>query len=74
MEKYLIYFDETPTSRKYLTYFYRNSVSDTKDIGDAIEFDEKQTALNLSEYLKRREKTNKYKVLCVKTTIEEVTE
>lgn len=74
MEKYLIYFDETPTSRKYVSYLYRNSISDTKDIGSAIEFDDKQTVINVCAYLNRRERVTKYKSLCIKTTIEEVIE
>ena len=73
-EKYLIYFDETPTSKKYLRYIYRSSISSDTDIGDAIEFDDKETALKIKDYLNRREDVNKYKVMCIKTTTEEVVE
>lgn len=73
MEKYIIYFDETQTSRKYLSTIYRNSTNESKDMGSAIEFDKKEMALGISEYLSKREK-QEYRVLCIKTTIEEVKE
>ena len=71
MEKYIIYCDETTTSRKYVYTIYRNSVSDSKDIGDAIEFYDKDTAISVKNYLSKREKED-YKVLCIKTTFDEV--
>lgn len=74
MEKYLIYFNDTPTSKRYVSTIYRNSSNDTTDIGDAIEFDNKDVALNVAEYLNKRTGTTKYKVLCIKTTMEEVVE
>ena len=36
MGKYLIYFNEGTASKKYIDDIYRDSVSDSKDIGDAI--------------------------------------
>ena len=74
MEKYIIYFNETSTSKKYVEYIYRNSVSNDTDMGDAIEFDDKETALKIRDYLNRREGTTKYKVVCIKTMVEEVVE
>ena len=74
MAKYIIYFNEGTASKKYVHYIYRNSVSDSEDIGDAIEFDSKELSLMLMEYLNKREGTTKYKVMCIKTTIEEVVE
>ena len=74
MEKYLIYYYETETNRKYVEYIYRNNVSTDKDMGDAIEFFDKDTALKVAEYINKREGVNKYKVICIKTTYEEVTE
>lgn len=74
MEKYLIYFNETSTSKKYVEYIYRNSVSNDTDMGDAIEFDDKETALKVKDYLNKREGTTKYKVVCIKTSIEDVVE
>lgn len=71
MEKYVIYCDETQTSRKYVYTIYRNSVSDSKDIGDAIEFEDKETAISVKNYLSKREK-EQYKVMCIKTTFDEV--
>lgn len=71
MEKYLIYFNETSTSKKYVEYIYRTSVSTDTDMGDAIEFDDKDTALKVAEYLNKRDGVTKYKVMCIKTTIEE---
>ncbi|MBQ6547297.1 MAG: hypothetical protein IJL74_04810 [Bacilli bacterium] len=74
MEKYLIYFNETPTSKQYISYVYRNSLSKSSDIGDAIEFDDKDTAIKMKDYLNRRDSVSKYKVMCIKTTIEEAIE
>lgn len=74
MAKYIIYFNEGTASKKYVYNIYRGSVSDSKDIGDAIEFDSKELSLMLMEYLNKREGTTKYKVMCIKTTIEEVVE
>lgn len=71
MEKYLIYFNETATSKKYIEYIYRNSVGTDTDIGDAIEFIDKDTALKVKDYLNSRDGVKKYKVMCVKTTVEE---
>lgn len=71
METYIIFFDENQTSRKYLSTIYRNSTNETKDIGDAIEFNEKEMALEIAKYLSKRER-QEYKVLCIKTTMEEV--
>ena len=75
MEKYIIYYNETSTSKNYISSIYRTSKSTTTDMGDAIEFDDKETALKIKDYLNKRESVNKYKVMCIKTTIdEEVTE
>ena len=74
MEKYLIYYNETSTSKKYIETIYRNSTSTDTDMGDAIEFDDKETALKVADYLNKRDSVNKYKVMCIKTTIEEVVE
>lgn len=71
-EKYVIYYDETATSRKYVYNIYRTSVSESKDIGDAIEFEDKDTAIKVRDYLNKREKRNDFNVVCMKTTIEEV--
>lgn len=71
MEKYIIYYDESETSKKYISTIYRNSTSETKDIGGAIEFNKKDLALGIANYLSEREKET-YKVLCVKTIMEEV--
>jgi hypothetical protein len=74
MEKYLIYYNETSTSKKYIETIYRNSTSTDTDMGDAIEFDDKETALKVADYLNKRDSVSKYKVMCIKTTIEEVVE
>lgn len=71
MEKYIVYFDETQTSRKYLSTIYRNSTSESKDIGSAIEFEKKEIAIGIANYLTKREK-QEYRVLCIKTTFEEI--
>ena len=73
MEKYLIYYDETSTSRRYVENIYRNSIGTDIDVGDAIEFDNRELALKMAEYLNKRDR-NKFKVICIKTTIEEVVE
>lgn len=74
MEKYLIYYNESMTSKKYIGTIYRNTISTNTDMGDAIEFLDKETALKVAEYLNKRDSVSKYKVMCIKTTIEEVTE
>lgn len=70
-EKYVIYYYETATSKQYVYTIYRNSVSHSKDIGDAIEFEDKETAIKVKDYLLKREKDD-YKVICIKTTFDEV--
>ena len=75
MEKYLIYYNETSTSKKYVEYINRNNESTDTDMGDAIEFDNKEVALSICEFLNRRNASrNSYKVMCIKTTIEEEVE
>ena len=75
MEKYLIYYNETETSKKYVEYINRSGESTDSDMGDAIEFDNKELALTVCEFLNRRGSRNyHYKVMCIKTTIEEVVE
>lgn len=74
MEKYLIYYNETSTSKKYIETIYRNSISTDTDMGDAIEFMDKDTALKVKDYLNNRDGVTKYKVMCIKTTTEEVVE
>lgn len=71
MGKYLIYYDETPTSKKYVEYINRSGESVDSDIGDAIEFDDKELAIDTKDYLIRRGATRQYKVMCIKTMIEE---
>ena len=71
MEKYLIYCNETSTSKQYISTIYRNSKSSTTDMGDAIEFEDKETALKVKDYLNEREHVTKYRVMCIKTTVEE---
>ena len=74
MEKYLIYFNETATCKKFIGTIYRNTTSEYTDMGDAIEFDDKETALKVRDYLNNRQKVTKHKVMCIKTTTEEVVE
>lgn len=71
-EIYVIYYDETETSKKYIETIYRNSVNDDSDIGDAIEFYDKETAQKVAEYLNKRKSVSKFKVMCIKTTFEEI--
>lgn len=70
MEKYVIYRIEGTSSKNFLSTIYRNSTSHSKDIGDAIEFENKDVAIRVMNYLNEREK-EKYRVMCIKTTIEE---
>lgn len=72
-EKYVIYRIEGTSSKKYIYTIYRNSTSESSDIGNAIEFENKELALSMKDYLSNREKEN-YKVLCIKTTIDEEVE
>lgn len=71
-EKYMIYYNETETCKKYVSSIYRGSTNETTDIGDAIEFDELKVALEMMKYLNRRRNNYNFKILCVRTTIEEV--
>lgn len=73
MEKYLIYKQTSETNKVYLRVIYRTSNNNDDDIGEAIEFDNKELALMLADYLNERD-GEKYKVMLVKTTIEEVVE
>ena len=72
MEKYVIYYDETETNKQYISTIYRTSKSVNSDIGDAIEFGDKETALKIRDYLNTREGVTKYKAMVIKTTREEV--
>lgn len=72
MEKYIIYYNETSTSKKYVETIYRNSISTDTDMGDAIEFSDKETALKVRDFLNTRDGVTKYKVMCIKTSVEEV--
>ena len=73
MEKYLIYKCEGTSNKKYIQTIYRNSTNESSDMGDALELPTKSLALDLCDYLNERE-SEKFKVMCVKTTIEEVVE
>lgn len=74
MEKYLIYYNESADSKKFVYSIGRNSNSHSTDIGDAIELNDKETALRVKEYINAREGVTKYRVMCIKTTTEEVVE
>ena len=73
MEKYIIYKEEGTSNKEYVGTIYRNSVSTDSDIGDALELPTKSLALDLCDFLNKRGNV-KYKVMCIKTTIEEVVE
>ena len=73
MEKYIIYKQTSETDKVYLRTIYRTSNNNDDDIGEAIEFDNKELALLLASYINERD-DEKYKVMLVKTTIEEVVE
>ena len=73
MEKYIIYKQTSETNKVYLRTIYRTSNNNDDDIGEAIEFDNKELALLLANYINERD-GEKYKVMRVKTTIEEVVE
>lgn len=73
MEKYIlqrIYDSDKPV---YLATIYRGSLSHSSDIGEALEFEDKETALNICKYVnERKDSSYTYKVLLVKTVIEEI--
>jgi len=73
MEKYIIYKQTSETNKVYLRTIYRTSNTNDDDIGEAIEIDNKELALLLASYINKRD-DEKYKVMRVKTTIEEVVE
>lgn len=70
MTKYIIYKNEGTSSKKFIQTIYRNDTSESLDMGNAIEFSDKELALELCDYLNDRE-TEKYKVMSITTTIEE---
>lgn len=75
MTKYVIFFYESSLVKVYIETIYRNGVSTDKDVGDAIEFEDKVTALRVADYLNKRENNNReYKVMSIITTFEEITE
>lgn len=59
MEKYLIFEKTSETNRKYVYQISRNSLYTTEDIGDAIEFYDKETAMLIAKYLTKRNESNK---------------
>lgn len=73
MEKYIIYKVEGTSSKKYIQTIYRSDTSESVDVGNAIEFSNKELALKICEYLNERE-NEKYKVMLIKTTIIEEVE
>lgn len=73
MTKYVIYKNEGTTNKKFIQTIYRNDTSESSDMGDALELPNKELALGLCDYLNDRD-SEKYKVMCIKTTIEEVVE
>lgn len=73
MTKYVIYRNEGTTNKKFIQTIYRNSTSESSDMGDALELPNKELALGLCYYLNDRD-SEKYKVMGIKTTIEEVVE
>ena len=74
MEKYVIYYNETTTSKQYVENIYRSNVSHDTDMGDAIEFDNKEVAITVKDYLNRRQSGKNYKVMCIKTSLDEEVE
>lgn len=71
MEKYLIFKKTSETNREYVYYIQRNSTSTSDDIGNAIEFDNKELALSMAKFLTNRDNNNrKYYVLSMVTTID----
>lgn len=67
-EKYIIFKREGTSSKKYLTTIYRNSISTSSDIGDALEFNNKDLAVDLAEILGKRERETLYVLSVVTTT------
>lgn len=70
MEKYLIFKKTSETNREYVYQIGRNNIYTSEDMGSAIEFNDKDTVLNVSKYLCNRDKNNKtYYVLSMVTDI-----
>lgn len=59
MEKYLIFEKTSETNRKYVYQIGKNSIFTTEDIGNGIEFYDKETAMLIAKYLTKRNETNK---------------
>ena len=66
--KFIIAFDDN-TKNKYIVSMYRNSVSTSTDIGDAIEFNTEEEAKVVANYLNCRYNTEIYYPMVIKTQI-----
>lgn len=70
MEKYVIFEKTSETNRKYVYQISRNNLYTTEDIGNAIEFYDKETAMLIAKYLTKRNETNKrFYVLSMTTEV-----
>ena len=73
MEKYILQRIYENEKIQYLSAIYRTSTSTTTDIGDALEFTNKEVALAICNELNERQYTGyTFKVLAIKTVIEEI--
>lgn len=73
MTKYVIYKNEGTQNKKFIQTIYRNSTSESSDMGDALELPDKELALKLCDYLNNRE-NEKFKVMSISITFEECVE
>ena len=69
----MIYKKENETNKRFIYSIGRGSCNTSGDMGDAIEFNDKEIALMLAKSLSKRDREN-YRVLSITTTIEEVME
>lgn len=71
MEKYLIFEKTSESNREYVYQIGRSNIYTSDDIGNAIEFNNKETALMVAKYLTDRNKhSKKFFVLSMVTKID----
>lgn len=70
-EKYVI-FKKDDGSPRYIYCINRNSVNTSGDIGDAIEFENSETAKSAMEHIKKDYPDTAFGIFCIKTTMEEI--
>lgn len=70
METFVVFDKTSETNREYLKTLHRANYYTDKDIGEAIEFPNKELAISIANYLNDREECKTFYVLKITTTEE----